>query len=190
MATLQGKPDLIWLQMQSELLSYKKRLLEAQNTHRAGVVTNNPFVNIVNGRGTMNQPNQGQGRSENLFNNQHGGHCSRNQGRGRSWFRPICQVCTKIGHTANVCYNQFHKNFVSNLGSNKRNSGNNPRYNNGKAQVALVTANSNNPFISISDNGIDPNWYTDGGATNHVTSEYNNLMNLVEYEGKELVTVG
>lgn len=35
----------------------------------------------------------------------------------------------------------------------------------------------------------DPNWYADSGATNHVTADYNNIQNPVEYGGNERVTV-
>lgn len=41
--------------MQSELLSYEKRL-DFQNLQRVGIVNNhNPFVNLVNGRGNGSQ---------------------------------------------------------------------------------------------------------------------------------------
>lgn len=42
-STLQGKSNITWLQMQSELLSYEKRL-EAQNTQRNATISNNPSV--------------------------------------------------------------------------------------------------------------------------------------------------
>lgn len=37
---------------------------------------------------------------------------------------------------------------------------------------------------------MDQGWYTDSGASNHVTSEYNNIVNPTDYGGKEKVVVG
>lgn len=37
---------------------------------------------------------------------------------------------------------------------------------------------------------MDPSWYADSGASNHVTADYNTMANPTEYEGTECVTVG
>ncbi|TXG69632.1 hypothetical protein EZV62_004567 [Acer yangbiense] len=41
---------------------------------------------------------------------------ARGRGGGRSNnSRPICQVCSKIGHTATVCYHKFDQTYTGNL---------------------------------------------------------------------------
>lgn len=52
-----------------------------------------------------------------------------------------------------------------------------------------MKTHNNNPFGQINVIGVDPNWYVDSRAKNHVTPEFNNLINPIEYGGKELVMV-
>ncbi|TYK26796.1 uncharacterized protein E5676_scaffold124G001090 [Cucumis melo var. makuwa] len=63
------------------------------------------------------------------------------------------------------------------------------RNNNGKALTTIMKTHNNNPFGQINVIGVDPNWYVDSRAKNHVTPEFNNLINPIEYGGKELVMV-
>lgn len=37
---------------------------------------------------------------------------------------------------------------------------------------------------------IDPNWYIDSGVTNHITVEYSNLPNPLEYSDIEKIMIG
>lgn len=46
-----------------------------------------------------------------------------------------------------------------------------------------------NLFATV-DTTIDPNWYIDSRATNHVIDEYSNLSNQSEYSSIEKITVG
>ena len=73
--------------------------------------------------------------------------------------------------------------------SNKRTT-NNFRNNNGQSPTAFVTSHSGNPFNVIGENSVDTNWYVDSGAKNHVTADYTNLANPMEYGGKDQVTIG
>lgn len=46
-----------------------------------------------------------------------------------------------------------------------------------------MATHSENPFLSATENLIDPNWYAD-------TPNYNNLINPIDYQGNEMVHVG
>ncbi|KAA0049613.1 Retrovirus-related Pol polyprotein from transposon TNT 1-94 [Cucumis melo var. makuwa] len=46
-----------------------------------------------------------------------------------------------------------------------------------------------NPFATL-ETVIDPNWYIDSGATNHVTAESSGLTNSVDYSGTDKVRAG
>ncbi|XP_038877229.1 uncharacterized protein LOC120069524 [Benincasa hispida] len=95
-ATLLGKPNTTWLEMQSELLVYERRL-DYQNLLRVNGVEINPTVNMTQGRGnggpcSQNQnPNSG-GRS--TFPGQHGvqnNFGNRGHGNGRGRFKKFTQ---------------------------------------------------------------------------------------------------
>jgi hypothetical protein len=68
-------------------------------------------------------------------------------GRGSgSSTQPQCQVCWKIGHTTNNCWHRFDEDYV----------------------LEACTAAS-------SSSGPDHNWYTDSGATDHITGDHDKL---------------
>ncbi|TYJ96768.1 putative mitochondrial protein [Cucumis melo var. makuwa] len=127
---IQGKPEISWIDMQSELLIFEKRL-EHQNF----------------------QKNTG-----NIIQN--------------------AAVCGKYGHSALVCYNRFNKEFLSPLVQDR--AGKSSNFSGPSNPTALVIGQSVNQFATA-DTVIDPNWYIDSGATNHVTAEYSNLSNPSEY---------
>lgn len=80
--------------------------------------------------------------------------------------RPTCQVCNKIGHTALHCYNRFNHAYHGEQST---------------PPAAFLTAPSFNDY----------NWYPDTGATNHLTSDLNNLnIHSEEYVGTYKVQVG
>lgn len=45
-------------------------------------------------------------------------------------------------------------------------------------------------YIATSDTMMDPNWYTNSGATNHVTATLDNLTLQIDYKGNEKLMVG
>ncbi|KAL4038453.1 hypothetical protein IC575_002074 [Cucumis melo] len=100
---------------------------------------------------------------------------------------PTCQLCGKYGHSALVCYNRFNKEFSSPLVQNR-----NEHSSNGSVSpnpAVFVSTQNATPFATP-DTVVDPNWYIDSGATNHVTRECSNMTNPTEYSGIEKVTVG
>ena len=84
-ATLQGKPELSLLQMQSELLPYEKRL-EAQNAHKTVPLYNTRTVNMVSNRGPSNHSSRKvkvEGNNFSTGNRGNNGGQSKVRGRGR-----------------------------------------------------------------------------------------------------------
>jgi hypothetical protein len=88
---------------------------------------------------------------------------SDNRGRGSN-ARPPCQICGKEGHTAIRCW---HRNDDS--------------YSTDPPMAAMAATSSTK---------IDPNWYVDTGATDHITSDLDRLMLREHYHGGEQVQVG
>ncbi|XP_071676767.1 uncharacterized protein [Lolium perenne] len=81
-------------------------------------------------------------------------------GGGRS--DEICQVCGKQGHTALNCWKRFQKNY---RGPDK------------SAGAAYGSGSY----------GVDTNWYSDTGATDHVSSELEKLHVRDRYNGNEQI---
>jgi hypothetical protein len=75
----------------------------------------------------------------------------------------LCQVCLKIGHTVATCWYRFDKEYVPE-----------PR------TAAAITTSS----------GSDNNWYTDSGATDHITGELDKLTMHDAYNGTDQIHVG
>jgi hypothetical protein len=70
--------------------------------------------------------------------------------------RPLCQVCFKLGHTADRCWHGFDENYVP--------------------HAKLVAA-------AMNSYTIDTNWYTNIGATEHITGELEKLSLRNKYNG-------
>uniref|UniRef100_A0A2N9GZ53 Reverse transcriptase Ty1/copia-type domain-containing protein n=1 Tax=Fagus sylvatica TaxID=28930 RepID=A0A2N9GZ53_FAGSY len=93
----------------------------------------------------------------------------RGRGRGQSsnGSRPTCQVCGKLGHIAFTCYHRFDKAYATER---------NPHL-----QALLATPQPHSDY----------NWYSDTGASHHLTSDLSNLnMGAEEYTGTEHIRVG
>ena len=93
--------------------------------------------------------------------------------------RPICQLCGRIGHVALKCYHTFDISFHGHVdggetGSHQGQSG----------------GHSGQAYLASSDTVADQAWYMDSGATNHVTTDAQNLSTKVDYKGKDKLTVG
>lgn len=77
--------------------------------------------------------------------------------------RPVCQVCNKPGHTALRCYHRYDHSY---------------QVDDNRASVNLATTPSY---------AVDNSWYTDTGATDHITGELDRLTVKERYHGKEQV---
>lgn len=78
---------------------------------------------------------------------------SRDQGSGNRFADTVCQICGRFGHTALRCWNRFDYSYQSQ-----------------DIPQALAA-------MSLSDSQ-DPNWYTDTGASAHMTADAGNLKNI------------
>ncbi|WVZ67677.1 hypothetical protein U9M48_016724 [Paspalum notatum var. saurae] len=87
---------------------------------------------------------------------------SNNQQRANSFndTRPLCQVCYKRGHLASDCWHRYDENYVP--------------------DQKLVAAATNSYTI-------DTAWYTDTGATDHITSELEKLSTRDKYAGNDQI---
>ena len=112
------------------------------------------------GKGNSNHQGRGKRRNEGFF------------GR-RNDNKPICQICGKQGHIALTFWHIMDESFQPTSFSTSSS-------NNYKTTVCMAT-----PDIMI-----DPSWYADSGATNHVTVEMNNLSLKKPYEGHEKLMIG
>ncbi|WVZ51721.1 hypothetical protein U9M48_002836, partial [Paspalum notatum var. saurae] len=72
--------------------------------------------------------------------------------------KPICQVCNKKGHTAVDCWHRYDPDYVA-----------------ANRSAAVATNNY----------GVDSNWYTDSGATDHITGELRKLAIHDVYHGND-----
>lgn len=72
----------------------------------------------------------------------------------------ICQLGDKVGHTGLRCWKRFDHDY------------------NGEEKSANTVAAAY---------GVDTNWYTDTGATDHITGELNKLTTREKYHGHEQV---
>lgn len=107
----------------------------------------------------------------------------------------MCQVCGKPGHSAQVCFYRYERQApLTNTHRGASVVGVNtiipvsPSFL-VAGQDYMVTHNGNS-FIARPETVIDPNWYVDSGATNHVTPDYQNIQQPIDYGGNECVTVG
>jgi hypothetical protein len=81
-------------------------------------------------------------------------------GRGSS-SRPPCQICGKVDHTAIRCWYRMVDSYQDNPSS-----------------VAMTATTSYK---------VDPNWYTDMGAIDHITSDLDRLAVHERYTGGDTV---
>jgi hypothetical protein len=89
----------------------------------------------------------------------------RGYGRGHgTGERPTCQTCEKIGHSARRCWKRFDRDFKLEEKS---------------------TNNASNTGDASYD--VDTNWYTNTGATDHITSQLDKLTTKEKYTGKEKI---
>uniref|UniRef100_A0A2N9HUY1 Uncharacterized protein n=1 Tax=Fagus sylvatica TaxID=28930 RepID=A0A2N9HUY1_FAGSY len=136
------------------LLTHETRLEQSQ----APVSLETASANFVS-RGTFSRSGRG-GRHQSSSSNGRGQSTSpsfrsnRGRGRGRNSpnnARPVCQVCNRTGHVALHCYHRFDNSYYSEKSADMQ------------------------AYFSTQQAPTDPNWYTDTGATNHLTSDLANL---------------
>ncbi|XP_073358374.1 uncharacterized protein [Aegilops tauschii subsp. strangulata] len=86
-----------------------------------------------------------------------------------------CQLCGLERHIASRCHRRYKQDFLG-LGNNGKG--------NDKQAAAAVTSHDHGRTPSYS---IDPTWYMDTGATNHLTGEMGKLSTQEPYRGHDQV---
>jgi histone deacetylase 1/2 len=83
-----------------------------------------------------------------------------NSGGQKQCFNGQCQVCLKEGHNTASCWHRFDADYV----------------------LDEKLANT-----VVHRYGVDSNWYTDTGATDHITSELDKLVIHDKYNGNDQI---
>ena len=104
-------------------------------------------------------------------------------------------MCGKLGHLALGCFYRFDKSFkgpqqLHNSGHQTQSSGAVQGHVAHSAVMPQDVQNQNWYSQDMSWYSSDADWYPDSGATNHVTSELQNLDLKTEYHGSEQLHIG
>ncbi|KAK1644328.1 hypothetical protein QYE76_062133 [Lolium multiflorum] len=89
--------------------------------------------------------------------------------------RPTCQICTKLGHVASCCFKRFDRRYLG--------AGNDGRYMD--KQIAAFSVTTTGSHGSTPSFPVDPSWYADTGATDHLTNELDKLHTREQYHGQD-----
>jgi hypothetical protein len=165
----------------AQLLNTEQRV----EARRADVTLENHHANYSARPGGSRPPAQQQQQHQSSYTaplpTQNGG--GRPQGQGRppstGGSRPVCQICTKAGHVASCCFKRYDKNFLG--------AGNDGRNKERQLAAFSATHTSSAPTHSTPTYPIDPTWYADTTATDHLTNDLNNLTMKEQYHGKDNV---
>ena len=169
----QCRGDVTLDELYGDFLSHELRLAQHQPFVDLSLASanfaNRSFSNHGGRSGKFSTPPASSNSDRNFTSNQQRQY--RGRGHGRDTYnnssRPVCQVCTKPGHTALTCYHKFDNSYTVEATPNM--------------QALLATPN----------HAPDPNWYSDSGAIHHLTSDLANLnVRANEYHGPDQIRVG
>jgi histone deacetylase 1/2 len=126
-------------------------------------------LDLLHGGGSQSSANMASRGGRNGNGRGHGGSgCGGGRGRGGQnggnggKEKVVCQLCNREGHTVLRCYKRFDHSF-NGVQENK------------SASSATMSY------------GVDTNWYTDTGATDHITGELEKLTVRDKYTGNDQV---
>ena len=114
------------------------------------------------GRGRGGNNNYGRGRSNNNNNNGARSFNNNNGGQSGGRPRPRCQLCKKLGHEVLDCWHRYDEDYVPE-----------------ERHVLAALREQGGEGETV--------WYTDSGATDHITSELEKLAFREKYYGKDPV---
>ncbi|KAK1663835.1 hypothetical protein QYE76_051994 [Lolium multiflorum] len=101
-------------------------------------------------------------------------------GSGGGLSKRVCQLCGREGHVAAKCHRRFQHSFLG-LGNDGKDTRNNAR------QAAMADRPAPPPSQGQTQTYVDPHWYMDTGATDHLTSELGKLHTRDVYTGSDKV---
>ena len=185
MVNLTSRQEIVSLQEAQFLLqSHEMRIDQLQTAMTVDCTNLNASANVAYNShnyhgscGTLS--NRGQGRGSNGQGRGGRGYL----GRGRSNYRPTCQICKRTGHLATTCYFRFDNDCQPPISPSNQDRGTPSSEN--SAGYGNSTA-----YLANSETINDPAWYVDSGATSHVTYELDNLSIRSDYKGKGKLYVG
>ncbi|WVZ50557.1 hypothetical protein U9M48_001799 [Paspalum notatum var. saurae] len=155
-------------ELYAQLLAYETRM-KLINPQSSGSSANAAHRGGRGGRGRGGAP---RGRSQGYSRGNGGTNSGRGFSNQNNYRRndsnnnnlqdqcPLCQVCHKKGHTADRCWHRYDENYVPE-----------PR----------VAAAASNQYT------IHTNWYTDSGATDHITGDLEKLSLRDKYNGTDQI---
>ena len=107
------------------------------------------------------------------YSRNNGSRNCRGRGRGRNYgsstntTRLLCQVCNRLGHVAFSCYHRFDNSYQQDDSPNMQ------------------------AFFAASQAQSDSTWYSDSGATHHLTTNLANLnVGAKYYHGSDQIRMG
>ncbi|KAK1605247.1 hypothetical protein QYE76_028920 [Lolium multiflorum] len=92
----------------------------------------------------------------------------------------VCQLCGHDGHLASKCHRRFQRSFLG-IGNDGKDTRNNAR------QAAMADRPAPQGQQGHTQTYVDPHWYMDTGATDHLTSELGKLNSRDVYHGSDKV---
>lgn len=142
-------------ELYAQILAYDMRLQMLQDNagHSSSVNAASRGRGGCRGRGNFGRGYGGRGNNNNNIS-------PPPKAGGQGGAKPICQVCKKKGHEADVCRHCFEEDYQPN--------------------VKTAGAASMNY-------GVDTNWYADSGATDHITAELEKLSVRDKYKGSDKI---
>ena len=144
----------------AHLMAFEARQLQ----HQAELQLNAGVSANYAGRGGRGDRGRGRSYRGRGRSAPRGGAPSKSSGGRGSSSRPPCQICGKVGHTAIKCWHRMDESYYEE-----------------PSTTALAATTSYK---------VDPNWYLDTGATDHITSDLDRLAIRERYHGGEKVHVG
>ena len=144
----------------AHLMTFEARQLQPQAELQLNPGSSTNYVGHGGEQKNYGRRDRGRGRSQ-------GGAPSRPAGdRHDPSTCPSCQICGKVGHTAIRCWHRMDESYQDEPSS---------------TPSAALTATFSYK--------IDPNWYNDIGASDHITSDLDRLAVREHYHGGEQVQV-
>jgi hypothetical protein len=145
----------------AHLMAYEAHQLRHQSKLHAG---HGSSVNYAGrGGGSCGRGRSDHGRERSSFRGGSSPCPTDNRDCRPTTTRPPCQICGKVGHTALRCWHRMDESY----------------------QEFPLSAS-----LAATSYQVDPNWYTDTGAMDHITSDLDRLIIRERYMGDEQVQVG
>jgi len=213
------KVEVLLLAHEFRLDKFKKQTLSNATSLNLTHATPAPVVNTASESVSQAEDSPPTKHVEPEYNSFRGGRsmcCGRaGKGLGGRNSNVQCQVCSKFGHTALMCWHQFNQQFVPTTGASNTFDGIHGNYsgyapshfasqpNFGayypppntwiRPQHPMRPPGSAAPpsaFLTNASSARSTSWFPDSGASFHVTGDARNLQQLTPFEGHDQIYIG